>query len=304
MRKPNVEKMERKRDIKGLVKALGHKDSNVRRGASIALGRIGSPAIKPLLEALKRVHGSLARQYGPKAGRDQAIECNLRTEARMICESLEAIGEPSVELLVETLETEDASIRVSVVEALGGIGVPRVVAPLIRATKESDFDVRYEAVRALIQIGGEEALEPLIQALENWDYQAMWLDLIRTLGEMENEKVVEPLIRALDIQDTDVRVRAVVALREIGGERVIEPLIHRLDDEQKPVRRHAARALGNLHARGFNVPMEMAEILQRVNWRLEWTEHQDMAQHDCTNHRDTPSGMQRVKDTVLRDIEW
>ncbi len=36
---PNVEKMKAKRDVKGLIQALGYqKGSNVRRGAAVALG--------------------------------------------------------------------------------------------------------------------------------------------------------------------------------------------------------------------------------------------------------------------------
>lgn len=53
-RKPNVEKLREKRDVEGLMKALKHKDINVRLGAAEALGRIGDArAEKPLTEVLK-----------------------------------------------------------------------------------------------------------------------------------------------------------------------------------------------------------------------------------------------------------
>jgi HEAT repeat protein len=53
--KPNIEKMERKKDIEGLIKALGYrKDSVVRVKAAMALGRIGGKSIlDSLAEALK-----------------------------------------------------------------------------------------------------------------------------------------------------------------------------------------------------------------------------------------------------------
>ncbi len=53
--KPNVKKLEKKRDIEGLVKALGYKkDSRVRLEAAVALGRIGSEKVaKALTNALK-----------------------------------------------------------------------------------------------------------------------------------------------------------------------------------------------------------------------------------------------------------
>lgn len=39
--KPNVEKMEREKDVAGLIKALGHKESSVKRQATEALDKIG-----------------------------------------------------------------------------------------------------------------------------------------------------------------------------------------------------------------------------------------------------------------------
>ena len=50
MGKPNIEKMEAKKDVKGLIKALGDKDEHVRRIAAGVLGEIGdarSPSLRP-----------------------------------------------------------------------------------------------------------------------------------------------------------------------------------------------------------------------------------------------------------------
>ena len=38
--KPNVERLQEKKNVKGLIKALRHKDSDVRRDAAWALGKI------------------------------------------------------------------------------------------------------------------------------------------------------------------------------------------------------------------------------------------------------------------------
>jgi len=50
---PSVEKMEAKRDVKGLIKALKDEDKHVRRRATEALGNIGEPAVERLINALK-----------------------------------------------------------------------------------------------------------------------------------------------------------------------------------------------------------------------------------------------------------
>ena len=47
--KPNVEKMEKKRDVEGLIKVLEHKDKEVREKAAIALGRIKDARALPIL---------------------------------------------------------------------------------------------------------------------------------------------------------------------------------------------------------------------------------------------------------------
>lgn len=52
--KPNVEKMEKDRDVEGLITALKHKDVCVRLGAAAALARIGDArGVGPLTQALK-----------------------------------------------------------------------------------------------------------------------------------------------------------------------------------------------------------------------------------------------------------
>jgi len=39
--KPNVERLQEEKNVKGLIKALRYKDSDVRREAAEALGKIG-----------------------------------------------------------------------------------------------------------------------------------------------------------------------------------------------------------------------------------------------------------------------
>ena len=52
--KPNVEKMEANKDVKGLIKALRHEEWDIRRAAIYALGEIGdAQAVEGLMQALK-----------------------------------------------------------------------------------------------------------------------------------------------------------------------------------------------------------------------------------------------------------
>ena len=45
---PSVEKLKGTRDVAALIKALAHKDAQIRRGAATALGELGGQrAVKP-----------------------------------------------------------------------------------------------------------------------------------------------------------------------------------------------------------------------------------------------------------------
>jgi len=50
--KPNIKIIKKIGNVWGLVGALGHRDRNVRSSAAEALGDIGEPAVKPLINAL------------------------------------------------------------------------------------------------------------------------------------------------------------------------------------------------------------------------------------------------------------
>ena len=61
---PNVEKLKAKRDVKGLIKALGYQeDDEIRSRAAAALGEIGDTrAVEPLIAALKDSRYSVGQQ--------------------------------------------------------------------------------------------------------------------------------------------------------------------------------------------------------------------------------------------------
>jgi HEAT repeat protein len=51
--KPNIEKMQTRNNIKGLINALTHQNLDVQQDASEALGKIGKPAVPLLIEILE-----------------------------------------------------------------------------------------------------------------------------------------------------------------------------------------------------------------------------------------------------------
>ncbi|MBE3090658.1 MAG: HEAT repeat domain-containing protein, partial [Actinobacteria bacterium] len=118
--------------VKPLIAALKDKNDYVRREAAIALGKIGDKrAVKPLMDAFKyedwHVHPAAA-------------------------EALGKIGAPAVKPLTAALKDKNDYVRGEAAKALGKIEDNRVVEPLLAALKDKDWDVRKAAANGLICI--------------------------------------------------------------------------------------------------------------------------------------------------------
>ncbi len=102
--KPDVETLERKRDVKQLIKALSYKkDAGVREDAAIALGEIGDArAVEPLIKALSDSNE------------------NVRENA---ADTLGEIGDArAAESLIRMRDDPDSDVRQNVKHALAKLG--------------------------------------------------------------------------------------------------------------------------------------------------------------------------------------
>jgi HEAT repeat protein len=217
---PDVAKLDAKRDVLGLIKALGYqKDPRVRGDAAEALGRSGDPrAVEPLLAALK----------------DADSDIRQRAAA-----ALATAGDPSaVEQLLPALEDEDHSVRAAAARALGQPGDARPIEPLLAALKDGYAAVREAAAGALARIGAP-AIEPLIAALRDPD-GALRKGASEALVGMGGP-AVEPLVRAL--ADPQLRSVAGPMVGQIGDLRAVPLLVACLEDASDPVRKAAADTL-------------------------------------------------------------
>ena len=227
---PNVEKMKAKKDVKGLIKALGYKkDASVCQAATMALVEIGGPAIEPLIAAIKEESEEV---------RQAAVEALVK------------IGEPAIEPLIAALK--DYSLRKGAAGVLGRMGEPalgRVVERLMVELAGEDDDARGDAIEALTEIG-EPAVESLISALSDESLNVRRIVVSMTLVKTENMEVIPhhmDLVSKLNdvLQDKGFSVRGAVAgaLGKIGEPRTIEPLIAALEEDDLLVRWAAAGAL-------------------------------------------------------------
>jgi HEAT repeat protein len=135
-----------------LIKALRDPDATARARAARILGDNREPNAA---EALR-----LAMMDDP--------DLSVRQEAAV---ALGRIG--VVEPLMDAVAMPDARVRLIAIKALGQIGDPRSIKPLIVALRDSSNEVRSHAAFALNKIGAP-AVEALIAALRHPDAVVRW----------------------------------------------------------------------------------------------------------------------------------
>lgn len=278
---PNIERLEAKKNVKELIKALSyHKDDTIRQAATEALVRIGAPAVEPLNQvlgdsdkdvryaavlALGRIGGKGAElrlnralfdsekdvrqaainflvQIGPPAVKPFINNLELRQYRSEAAEALARIGTPAVEPLIAKLKSTYNDVRTVTAQVLGQIGDARAASPLITLFKDGYSDVRQAAIDSLVQIGAP-AVAPLIDVLQviTEGVRPAAKALVRI-----GEPAVKPLIGALEDPDKTVREAAAYILGDIGDNRAVEPLIGALGDPEKTVREAATYVLGKI----------------------------------------------------------
>ncbi|MHC4606382.1 MAG: HEAT repeat domain-containing protein, partial [Planctomycetota bacterium] len=196
-------------------------ESQLARDELIAIGR---PALPKLVKALK--------------GTDSATEPR---HARTICEILGRIRHNSdevVAVLIGKLKDRNefgTSIAAAAAGALGRIGDPRAVQPLIEALKakdsQTDEHLKYECVHWLGIMRAKEAVDAILPALESkkktseteWG-RSIAAAAADALGRIGDEKAVEALCEQLERGEKDasgqtVGVHVARALEKITGEK-------------------------------------------------------------------------------------
>lgn len=158
------------RAVAPLITALRDDEWNVREAAEDALAMIGSPAVEPLIKALREYQ---VRRYVIKIlGRikDERVLDPLFVQLRNeefkddATAALVEVGLPAVERLTAVLNDKDRNVRKHAVLALGAIGLPEAVDMLIEATQDEEWEVRMAAIAGLDQVGDERG-KPAVKAL-------------------------------------------------------------------------------------------------------------------------------------------
>lgn len=169
------------------LEILGWKPSGVEQkvGYFLALGKwdelveIGSPAVEPLIEALKSEDSDTRRNASKALGelKDPSavgpLIASLRDARsyvrRNAVKALGVLGDTrSVQPIIKLLNDPDAGVRVDAVVALGALKDLKAVEPLCEVLSDEDSDVRINAIEVLGEMGDRRAMEPLTNCLRDW----------------------------------------------------------------------------------------------------------------------------------------
>jgi HEAT repeat protein len=157
--------------------------------------------------------------------------------------------------LIKALRYEkDENVREAAAEALGALGDPRAVTPLIAALTDQSSEMRLSASEALGEIGNASAVAPLIAQLHD-DVWNVRRNVIRALGGIGDPRAVEPLIELIS-QENDLGIM-------LEALNVIEAFAPYNGAAKEAI----ITALKNGALRG-----NAAEALVRLNWKPDKSE--------------------------------
>lgn len=205
-----------------------------------------------------RPQGDAAVAYGTRIREQQIIKksrdyiCGIinafhspdSKERERAMQVLNAIGEPAVQPLIDTLNDESSITRDAAARTLGTIGDIRGIEPLIGALKDENRRVREAASQALASIGTPAT--PRLRANlgdENWHVRMGAVIALRIIG---GEELAPEFVRLLHDENPYVRGEGAKSLGRLGSDAVTGHLLEALGDEAKYVRIRAAGSLGRI----------------------------------------------------------
>ena len=209
-----------KEAVDPLIAILEDKDAHktIRANAVYTLGEIGDPKVVPIL--VKALYQEKAFFFA---------HANL---------ALVKIGEPAVELLIQTMQGKNKDIT-------------RMLEGNVEVLKGA---LEANAAQVLGDIGDPRAIEPLLKMVESvskWDSDnklIVMVRLISSLGDIGEQKAVKPMLKYLDTEFWDVSTVVCTALIFVGDRSVVPELIKFAKEGKRHprVRVPMVEAIGNL----------------------------------------------------------
>lgn len=262
--KLDIEKLRAKKDIKGLIKALKHEDSNIRMFAAISLGDIGEEkAIAPLIQSLKdeeervrnEVFNSLVKIGDPAvdtlimALKDEKLEEGVKF-------ALIKIGEHSSRNLMFKYNNQNRDTKIYYINLMGEIGDKNSIEHLIHILKDIKSYEKYDrkilisTIKALGKIGDERATDIIhdlyfrfCRSQSDRYLTELFMDVIINVDRNGSDF----LVQELSSNDCKVREEVADALIKMENQMAVDPLIRALTDNKGDIfRKRASEILSRI----------------------------------------------------------
>jgi len=144
--------------------------------------------------------------------------------------------------LLESIHDPDCDTRCEVIRSLGSLAEPRALEPLLGLVDSEDRAIRLATVTALGSIGDGRAVPPLIGNLSHESDSKIRQAIVRSLGALGDPSAI-PVLRTLLVENSPIRVPALIAISEIGTTEATEVLVSMLHDPSEQMRYHACMGL-------------------------------------------------------------
>lgn len=231
-RNPDIDRLEKERNIGRLIRLLTHRDFDVRSRAAAALVRIGDPAAKELV--IRTTHPDRDIRIG----------------------SVEVLGEmrdrsalPRLTLLLSGDQSNE--VRWAAAIALGSVGDQAAIPALVKALRDTDKYVRYGVTLALDQLrwipSNPEERAYFLIAAQHWDE-------IRSHDDLP----AGPFIHHLGDTDPAIRASCAEVLGRTRGYDTITAGNTVLRDTDSRVRWKGIRALSRSGVPSLHIPRMVA----------------------------------------------
>lgn len=153
--------------------------------------------------------------------------------------ALGEINDPrALDALIAALEDPDTEVRKYATRSLIKFN-KAAVDPLVRALGSLPHRAQGAAILALGDIGDPRALEPLLTQAQGGNRAEVFL----ALGKLKDSRAERALVQGLKDPRWQVRMNAAMALGPLGGDRAAEAQRLALEDEVTVVREWSARSL-------------------------------------------------------------
>ncbi len=180
---------------------------------------------------------------------DEVRTARAWRERALAATALGLIGDPrGVRPLVETMRDpdEDGDVKLACAEALGRLKDPAVIAEMCELLADVDEWASPRLAQVLCDFGGG-AVDPLLAALDRSESLNARIWSVQILGRIGDHRATWPIVERLHDRAESLRLSACNALAALGDAQAVAPLITVvLRDPIAAVRAQAARALGEL----------------------------------------------------------